>query len=63
MEMGRIAGSRQQQSRRKGQWHDQAGGSGAERDEKEAQCQSLLVDWAGVGQEDSSLSQRFGLSS
>lgn len=29
-------------------------------DEKEAQCRSLLVDWAGVGQEDSRLSQGFG---
>lgn len=29
-------------------------------DEKEAQCPSLLVDWAGVGQEDSRLSQGIG---
>ena len=32
-----------------GGWHGQAGGSGAEMDEKEAQSQGLVTQWAGVG--------------
>lgn len=57
---GHSVGGGCQESRRRRQWHGWAGGSGAERKEKEEQCQGLLVDWAAVGQEDSSLSQGFG---
>lgn len=32
----------------RGQWYSQAGGSGADMDEKEALCQGLVIDWEGV---------------
>lgn len=59
---GHSIGGWHHESRRKGQWRGQPGGSGAKRGEKGAQCQGVLVDWAAMGQEDSGLDQGFGPS-
>lgn len=48
----------------RGQWYSQAGGSGADMDEKEAPCQGLVIDWEGVGTRGlQAKSQGLGLSS